>query len=219
MVVEPRPASTVVLMDNKSRVYLTKRPSTMKFYGDHYVFPGGSVDKRDYDFDNQYYISTHRNESSELAYYIAATRELFEEVGILLVKDCFNLQKSKQHQYRQLLIEEKISLLEMLKRERLTINLDNLAYFANRTTSKKKPIRFETRFFIANLPPNQIPNPDPNEIADAIWLTPQESLEANQKGEILLPRPTKMALKTIINIQSGGNLTMDDFYKLEEKTT
>lgn len=217
MTVIPRPASTVILVDDLARVYLTKRPSSMKFYGGHYVFPGGAVDKSDYEYDNQFFEITSRNKDFDIAYYIAAARELFEEVGILLTKNGLTVPKEKEHKYRQQLINGEITLLDMLKRENLCLNLDNLTYFAHRITSSERPIRFDTRFFIAKLPPNQLPIADKNEVEDVILLTPQELLSKYEKGELLLPRPTKMALKAILSLQTGENITMDDFYRMEEE--
>ena len=84
MSVTPRPASTVVLIDDSLRVYLTKRPKTMKFMGGYYVFPGGKVENEDFitGLDQR----SHLNTPLDHSYYVAAARELFEEIGILLAK-------------------------------------------------------------------------------------------------------------------------------------
>jgi 8-oxo-dGTP pyrophosphatase MutT (NUDIX family) len=68
-VVPPKPAATVVLLRpgrHGPAVLLTRRPKTMRFGGDLYVFPGGRLDEEDAD---------HR---------AAAVRETHEETGIEL---------------------------------------------------------------------------------------------------------------------------------------
>jgi 8-oxo-dGTP pyrophosphatase MutT (NUDIX family) len=212
MTVTPRPASTVVLMDHMSRIYLTKRPKTMKFMGGHYVFPGGAVEQDDHKVDRQFIKMVESNELAEQSYYVAAARELFEEVGVLL---CCTYEGSEVHfdeeteqKYRRELLKGEISFLEMLKNERIILNLESLTYFGNLTTPKENPIRFDTRFFIARLPIGQSPKPDRNEIEDAAWYTPEEALSSYKRREITIAPPTILALKTIMDHQVGRPLQM-----------
>ncbi|WHY80134.1 NUDIX domain-containing protein [Neobacillus sp. WH10] len=211
----PRPASTVVLMDHLSRVYLTKRPETMKFMGGFYVFPGGAVDQSDDVQDCKRILKGIVNETFELAYYVAAARELFEEVGVLVCKkeDGFSVQleEEKEMEYRRLLINGDLSFLQLLKKEGLQFDLDSLAYIGQIITPRRSRIRFDTRFFLTQLPKGQAPKPDFNEISDTKWISPADALTAYQKGEILLAPPTIHTLKTIINHLNGAPLTMPEF--------
>lgn len=212
MAVTPKPASTVVLMDAKSRVYLTKRPITMKFLGGYYVFPGGSVETEDNIIASEYINNPNPSELFHPAHYIAAARELFEEVGIFLGnnKDGTAVQftNQKQTEYRRLLINAEISFIEMLKQEGLQLNLESLTYFGYRVTPKERPYRFDTRFFLAQLPEGQSPNPDREEIDEAFWVAPEEALSEYQNGKLSMVRPTISSLRTIINYQNGGPLMM-----------
>lgn len=207
----PRPASTVVLVDHLSRVYLTKRPKTMKFFGGYYVFPGGAVEKSDYEIDNVFIIKRKQHVGFDQAYYVAAARELFEEVGVLITDDQSIISRAKVSEYRSMILKGEITFLEMLKKENLHINLEDLIYFGHRITGKEKPIRFETRFFLTYLPKGQNPMPDFNEIDEAKWFSPNDALSAYEKGEIFLPPPTILALKTIINFQDGLPLNMPEY--------
>jgi 8-oxo-dGTP pyrophosphatase MutT (NUDIX family) len=214
MTVTPRPASTVVLMDDMSRIYLTQRPKTMKFMGGQYVFPGGAVEKTDHKVDSQFINIVTANEIANQSYYVAAARELFEEVGILLCSTFegseVHLDKETVQKYRGLLLNGEISFLDMLKMEEMILNLERLTYFGSLTTPKERPIRFETRFFIAQLPKGQSPEPDSNEIDHAAWYTPEEALSAYKRREISIMPPTILALKTIIDHQNGSPLLMPD---------
>lgn len=211
----PRPASTVVLLDHFSRVYLTKRPETMKFFGGYYVFPGGAVDKADDIQDWKGVINGARNDTVELAHYVAAARELFEEVGVLVCKkkdgSPLLLDDSKELEYRRLLISGELSFLQLLKKEGLLFQLEHLTYIGQIITPNRSRIRFDTRFFLTQLPEGQTPIPDAREISDTKWISPAEALTAYYNGEILLGPPTIHVLKTIINHLNGDPLEMPEF--------
>jgi 8-oxo-dGTP pyrophosphatase MutT (NUDIX family) len=218
----PKPASTVVLMDHESRVYLTKRPLTMKFMGGFHVFPGGAVEKADYVKNSKYIINNVHDHSVSLANYIAAARELFEEIGILLGNKLNGsppyLSNKQVTNYRRMLIEGEISFTHVLEEVELYFDLQCLTYFGQIITPEEMPIRFDTRFFLAELPKGQNPDPDQREIDEGLWITPDDALKANLNKEIKLAPPTIISLQTIIKFQNGGDLMMsvkkDDLLKL-----
>lgn len=75
--VEPRPASTVVLLRDSAsglEVYFMRRHSRMEFTPGAHVFPGGSVDASDYEPGHDP-LHAHLN---------AAVREVREETGVEL---------------------------------------------------------------------------------------------------------------------------------------
>jgi 8-oxo-dGTP pyrophosphatase MutT (NUDIX family) len=210
----PKPASTVILMDQQTKVYMTKRPKTMKFLGGFYVFPGGQVDVSDEIIDSSYIHNCPKDIDFSIGHYIAAARELFEEVGILLAEsyDGFPAQinHEKAWEYRSKLVQGKISFLDLLREEDLYFNLDSLKYFGHRITPKERPYRYDTRFFIATLPKEQTPLPDPNEIDEAFWIEPHEAIKAFENGEMPMARPTILSLRTIEQNKKGFPLMMPE---------
>src|SRR5260370_3815670 len=74
--VTPRPSATVLLMRGKKpwELLLMRRPRDADFAAGAYVFPGGVAHSEDSQWGD------------EIA--AAAVRELLEEVGILLARDC-----------------------------------------------------------------------------------------------------------------------------------
>ncbi|WP_216828650.1 NUDIX hydrolase [Alkalihalobacterium elongatum] len=214
MTVIPKPASTVVLMDHLSRVYLTQRPKTMKFLGGYYVFPGGAVEPEDYIVGSEYIINHNSSETFSVAHYVAAARELFEEVGIFLGTQKggrpVNFTVEQEMEYRRLLLEGKVSFLDILTREQCFLNLSHLQYFGYRLTPKGNPARFDTRFFLAKLPDGQSPKPDLHEVDDAFWVTPEEALALYEKGELPMVSPTVISLRTLVNHQQGEPLMMPE---------
>lgn len=216
----PRPASTVVLVDDEMKVFLTKRPDTMKFLGGYYVFPGGAVETVD-DIHDPNLLNTFTFDTSfELSHYIAAIRELFEEVGIFLggSKDGTALFKKKSDlEYRRLLVSGEISLIELLEDESLELHFHKLQYFGHFITPERSPIRFDTRFFLATLPKGQEPQPDPNEIDEAFWISPKEALELYDQGKIPMVPPTVISLKGIYDYQQGYPLKMPTIHDFKIK--
>ncbi|MBM4763496.1 NUDIX hydrolase [Bacillus sp. B15-48] len=203
----PKPASTVLLIDEKIRVYLTKRPKTMKVLAGYHVFPGGSVENEDSVMAKNFIRNWHDSQQLGLGHYVAAIRELFEEVGIFLGKKNngtpFKLSSNEMIDYRRLLINQEISFSEMLKQENLHLDFSHLTYFGHRITPKYKPIRFDTRFFLAKLPNGQSPKPERFEIDDASWMTPEEALSSYEIGKMLLASPTIESLRTLCKYQTG----------------
>ena len=212
----PKPASTVVLMDQKlTHVYMTKRPKTMKFLGGFFVFPGGSVEEEDMNVIGSGHIEHWQaDDSFSPSHYVAAARELFEEVGVFLGMndDGTPVQFTKESEmtYRRLLVNGDITFLDLLKEERLRLCLNDLTYFGHRITPDSSPIRFDTRFFLAKLPAGQSPNPDMNEIDDAFWITPDEALLACKNGAMPMAPPTIASIRTIIQFLNGGPLMMPE---------
>lgn len=209
MAVLPRPASTIVLLDQLSNVYMTKRPKTMKFFGGYSVFPGGAVEEADYIMKPE---QIEREAPFDYAYYVAAVRELFEEVGVLLVSkqdgSSILLENEKIINYRQLLLNGEVSFLDICEKENVHIQVERLTHFGHLITPEESPIRFDTRFFLAKLPEGQSPKPDFKEVEEAFWISPEEALDAERNGKILLAPPTILALNTIIEAKAGGPLLM-----------
>lgn len=208
MVVVPRPASTVVLLDDQSRVYLTKRPHTMKFLGGFYVFPGGAVDKDDEISESPHILNLSEEDVEvNVSFYVAAARELFEEVGILLAENRdgeMALEPKKIQAYREQIIAGKMSFIELLQTENLYFNVKKLTYFGSFVTPKGNRYRYDTSFFLARLPKGQQPSPDEYEIENAFWITPEEALNEYEKGRLPMITPTILSLRTVMNYQKKG---------------
>src|ERR1700742_4507563 len=92
-VVKPRDASTILLLrDAKAvkeiEVFMMVRHYEIDFNSGALVFPGGSVDKNDRESIAypDLYSDGERPGEAELSFRIAATRETFEDNGILLAR-------------------------------------------------------------------------------------------------------------------------------------
>jgi 8-oxo-dGTP pyrophosphatase MutT (NUDIX family) len=78
-------------------------------------------------------------------------------------------------------------------REEAAIELDDpqeLVKFSRWITPAEVQVRFDTHFFLAELPDGQEPKVDGEECVDLGWYTPAAALEAHRAGEIVLVFPT-----------------------------
>src|SRR6188474_3606318 len=185
----PRPAATVVLLrpgPDGPEILLTQRPASMAFAGDLFVFPGGRVDDGDADdrFDGS-------------PYEVAAIRELFEEAGVLLAERSGRRppdQAAVAGAHRALVFGETTfgAIVEALD---LRLRPDLLAPISRWTTPPIMPRRFDTRFFVADLPPGAEPTFVTEEVVAHRWLTARAALDAMAAGELAMWVPTSATLQ------------------------
>jgi 8-oxo-dGTP pyrophosphatase MutT (NUDIX family) len=205
-----RPASTILLLrdgvrdpDDKGRgcieVFMMVRHYEIDFASGALVFPGGSVDAGDGDIiaEPALYAGSDSLDAATLNFRIAAIRETFEESGILLAR-----RRGSSHlidaasageiaaSNRTALCDGKVSFAQMLVQHDLALALDLLVPYAHWITPEKMPKRFDTWFFLAAAPPEQVGAHDGKESTDSIWVSPREALEGGDSGRFKLPFPT-----------------------------
>ncbi|WP_214108710.1 NUDIX hydrolase [Acrocarpospora catenulata] len=198
--VPARDAATVVLLrDDPLRVYLLRRRTSMAFAAGAWVFPGGSVDASE-QADSwagpspaEWAVMLGADERTARGLVCAAVRETFEESGVLLagptpgtvVADTTGWEAE-----REAVIARTLPFGEFLNGEGLVVRSDLLKPWAHWITPELEPRRFDTRFFVAALPPEQETR-DVGGEADAVaWMRPAEALDAANSGKIFLMPPT-----------------------------
>ena len=78
----------------------------------------------------------------------------------------------------------------MLADNGMVLALDELMPYAHWITPEGMPKRFDTWFFLAAAPPEQLGAHDGKESTDSIWVSPREALEGGESGRFKLPFPT-----------------------------
>ena len=73
-------------------------------------------------------------------------------------------------------------------------------------TPEAVKVRFDTRFFLAELPSGEVPAVDGEECVDLGWFTPQGALRAFEREEIVLVFPTIKHLEQLSNFGSVAEL-------------
>lgn len=192
-------------------VLLMRRSQQAKHFGGAHVFPGGVVEKSDSDpralrhvvgmtaaeADRRLSVG-----SDALSYWVAVVRECYEEAGILLVRDEHNRPLTAQHlarlaPYRAALHAGEVTLADILEPEHLVIRADQIAYAAHWVTPPIRERRFDTRFFVAVAPEDQVVNHDKVELVESLWLSPAEALHRAECNEIDLHLPTRSLVSTV----------------------
>jgi len=220
--VEPRPAATVVLIrpgPGGLEVLLTHRPASMAFAGDMHVFPGGAVDPADADPRLVVRSAVAPREAlvrlggdpadrlspeHALALHIAAIRELFEEAGVLLADRSIGgpTDADRLGAARAVLLSGDATMADVADSLDLRLRTDLLAPISHWTTPPIMPRRFDTRFFVAELPSGAEPSFTTDEVLADRWLTPAAALDAMAAGEIGLWPPTSATLQQLEHVQS-----------------
>src|SRR3977135_2092152 len=222
-VVAPRPASTILLPRNaKDRaeieVFMMVRHYQIDFNAGALVFPGGSVDKGDLEIiaRPELYSGGEGLDAGALSFRIAAIRETFEESGILLARPrganaLVDAKRAGEIEAaeRAALCDSKTTFLKVLTDNRLLLALDELVPYAHWITPEGMSKRFDTWFFLAAAPPEQVGAHDGKESTDSIWVSPREALEGGESGRFKLPFPTTRNLIRL-GKQPGVKAALDD---------
>jgi 8-oxo-dGTP pyrophosphatase MutT (NUDIX family) len=206
----PRGAATVVLLHDGSaglEVYLLRRHLAMAFAAGMYAFPGGTVDARDFDSTvawagpspEQWALRLDCDPAEARALVCAATRETFEEAGVLLAGstaetlvadttgDDWELDRSA-------LVDRRLSFTDFLRRRGLVLRTDLLAAWAHWITPEFEPRRYDTRFFLAKMPTGQRTRDVSGEADHVAWMRPSDALAAVAAQEMQMLAPTFVTL-------------------------
>jgi len=162
------------------------------------VFPGGVLDPRDREAHGRVHGADDATLSARLGlpeggldYAIAAVRETFEEVGLLIAREADGRPVTPARAqalapWRDRLHRNEASVPMLCDAAGLTLDLSGLVYHSHWLTPPGSPKRFDTRFFITAAPEGQQAVPDLGEAVELMWLTPAEAL-SRERGLKLLP--------------------------------
>ena len=207
-----RLAATLLLVRDGAHgpeVFMLKRPGGVDF-PDLHVFPGGKLDEHDFlpdlidGIDDVAASRALGVAAGGLRYWVAAIRECFEECGVLLAnrdgalvhwRDA--LEVARFDAYRQNLIDGDLDLATLCQAEGLRLAGDRVAYFSHWLTPPQAPRRFDTRFFIAQMPRDQETLAHHWETAGEEWVRPTDALAAHAAGDWQLIAPTLITLQSI----------------------
>ena len=224
-----RDAATVMLVRDRAdgsgmEVFMLRRNLNSDFVGGAYVFPGGAVDEADRHADLEAVCRGRSDDQASvllgvdrggLAYWVAAIRECFEEAGVLLayVGDSDDVVSFKDPEvaerfnvHRKGVDSGEVRLLEVCDREDLRLAVDQIHYFSHWITPVGPPRRYDTRFFVAAAPPEQVPLHDDRETIANTWIQPQEALDRHAAGEFEIIFPTIKNLEAIARFDRAADL-------------
>ena len=224
-----RDAATVMLVrdavdDRGMEVFMLRRNLNSDFVGGAYVFPGGAVDGADRHADLERICQGRSDEAASeqlgideggLAFWVAAVRECFEEAGVLLAvpegsddvisfADATTAERFTAH--RNAVDHGERRLIDICEEEGLRLDVDRIHYFSHWITPQGPPRRYDTRFFVAAAPPEQVPLHDDRETIANLWVRPLDALERHAAGELDLIFPTIRNLMAIGRFDRSADL-------------
>lgn len=214
----PLPSSTVILLrdapaaDGPFAVLMLERHGSVTFPGVH-AFPGGVVDAHDAAVPGAALPSDQRwaaagegdTPDDALPYWVAAVRELFEELGVLLAWRGDRLLEGPLAPEVAALRARVLAgepFGRLLGEFGLTPATDTLRYFARWITPRANPRRFDTRFLVGRMVAGQETSCDGTETVSCAWYTPRAALAAYEVGTIQLIPPTVRTLDDLVRFPS-----------------
>ncbi|MBL0422231.1 MBL fold metallo-hydrolase [Ramlibacter sp. AW1] len=192
----PRAAATVLLMRDTSagpELLMTRRSATASFAPGAYVFPGGAIDTAD---AAAHALATHRDgqQGVALTQAIAAIRECFEELGVLLARTGDGRPVGGADLTG---LDRHASLLEQCRTRGWRLAADEVFVLAHWTTDRDMAKRFEVPFLVARMPEGQEPVADEAEQFEPLWVRPAEALARHQAGQFSMIFPTIRTLERL----------------------
>ena len=198
-----RPAATLLLLRDEPafQVLMVRRHHQIDFAGGALVFPGGKVEPHDGDP----VPGGDGMDTEERAARIAAVREAFEESGVLLAVDGEGAacRPGAQIEEARAKVAAGQPLGAVLAQAGLCVRLQALIPFARWIAPAIAPKRYDTRFYLAEAPADQIAACDGFEAVDAEWIAPAEALRLGETGERTVIFPTRMNLRRLAESQFG----------------
>lgn len=207
------PAATILITRDSAagpEVFMVVRHHEIDFASGALVFPGGKVDKPDFDPALRAHIRDgDAYDDEDLAMRIGGIREAFEECGILLAREkgasgFVSAERLRALDgWRDRFNNRDATMLAFAEAENLEFAVDALGHFAHWMTPDVMKKRFDTHFFVALAPDDHIGAHDGSESVDSVWITaPQALAEADAKKRTVI-FPTRMNIE---KLAKSGNV-------------
>jgi glyoxylase-like metal-dependent hydrolase (beta-lactamase superfamily II)/8-oxo-dGTP pyrophosphatase MutT (NUDIX family) len=198
----PRPAATVLLLRDGAagvEVLMTRRSPTASFAPGAYVFPGGAIDAQD---AGAHALAARRpgQDDVRLTQAIAAIRESFEELGVLLARHADGQPATARDVAT---LDRHGPFFAQCQARGLTLAADQVFVLAHWITDRDLPRRFDVPFLVARMPEGQQPQADEAEQFEPVWVRPAEALARHQAGQFFMIFPT---IRTLERLQKFGSV-------------
>ena len=197
------PAATILMLRDEPafEVLMVKRHHQIDFAAGALVFPGGKTHAGDADPAwEQRTLGWGDALPETVPLRIAAIREAYEEAGILLARSLDGTPfrgDERASAARDDIGRDRRPFLDLINELDLYLDLGALTVFAHWITPAMSPRRFDTWFYVAVAPEEQLAICDGSETVDAEWISPHEALRLGEAGERTVIFPTRMNLQML----------------------
>jgi 8-oxo-dGTP pyrophosphatase MutT (NUDIX family) len=211
------PSATVVVLRDGAEdleVFLLRRHAKSEVLGGVHVFPGGKVDGEDIGWTQRLDAGAGElharlgepelGPAEAAGLFVTAIREVFEETGLLFsnlspeATACAWARLREGQRFDQLLAPTPIRLAASA--------LQPWSRWVTPKLSSVTRRRFDTRFFVAAVPPGQEPVHDTHEHTESVWLTPREALRRYWAGALELAPPQILSLAHLARHRSAASV-------------
>jgi glyoxylase-like metal-dependent hydrolase (beta-lactamase superfamily II)/8-oxo-dGTP pyrophosphatase MutT (NUDIX family) len=194
------PAATVLLLRDTPEgieVLMTRRSAGASFAPGAYVFPGGRIEEADAVAQA---VARRRPTQSDLqlTQSVAAVRECFEELGVLLARhpDGRAVDPAVVAAMDRSTTSA-IALVDQCAAHGLLLATDLVYTLAHWITDRDLPKRFDVPFLVARMPEGQTPTADEAEQFEPCWVRPADALARHQSGGFFMIFPTLRTLERL----------------------
>ncbi|MCW8175706.1 MBL fold metallo-hydrolase [Verminephrobacter aporrectodeae] len=196
--VATRPAATVLLLRDAPgtgglEVLMTRRSAQASFAPGAHVFPGGGIDALD---AQSHSVADRRPAQSalHLTQAIAAIRESFEELGVLLARHADGRMADAQDIAA---IDRSQPFAAQCAARGLRLAADSVYLLAHWTADRDLARRFAVPFLVARMPEGQVPVADEAEQFEPLWVRPADALARHEAGQFFMIFPTIRTLQRL----------------------
>ena len=210
--VATRPAATVLLLRDATaaggaggiEVLMTRRSDNASFAPGAYVFPGGGIDALDAAPDTHAAADRRPSQSDlHLTQAIAAIRESFEELGVLLARHADGPRRGQMADAQDIAaIDRHQPFVAQCTARGLRLAADGVFLLAHWVTDRDLPRRFDVPFLVARMPEGQEPVADEAEQFEPVWVRPADALARHEAGQFFMIFPTIRTLQRLAGFGS-----------------
>jgi 8-oxo-dGTP pyrophosphatase MutT (NUDIX family) len=201
-------AATILLLRDGPEaleVFMVQRHHEIDFARGALVFPGGKVEDADADAALRAHCQgVDGLDADAVTARVAAIRETFEESGVLLARRIgepglieAEALAGVEARHRAALQAGDAGLLDVVRAEGLALACDQLVHFAHWITPEVMSKRFDTHFFLAVAPADQLALHDGGEAVDSIWTGVDAAVAREAAGECKIVFPTLTNLRKL----------------------
>jgi glyoxylase-like metal-dependent hydrolase (beta-lactamase superfamily II)/8-oxo-dGTP pyrophosphatase MutT (NUDIX family) len=201
--VPTRLAATVLLLrdaegDGALEILMTRRSPNASFAPGAYVFPGGGIDALD---AQSHHVADRRPAQSDLhlTQAVAAIRESFEELGVLLARHADGRMADAADIAT---LDRSAPFAAQCEARGLRLAADSVYLLAYWTADRDLPRRFEVPFLAARMPQGQTPVADEAEQFEPVWVRPTDALARHEAGQFFMIFPTIRTLQRLAKFKN-----------------
>lgn len=187
-----RAAASAILIHRGAtfQVLWVRRSEANPFLGGFHSFPGGRFSREDgtLDGDPASYLHTMAR---------CATRETFEETGILVGLDGTQPTLEELRSVRRELLDGRVGFWESVARWGLEFDPAVLVPCGRWITPHFSGARFDTFFFLVERKESLAPDVWPGELESGAWIEPEKALQHWEEDRVVLAMPTLHAIRVL----------------------